>query len=211
MVFVRWALLFAAIVVFNLVAARGLTEFAGSRIEAGWSAGSLIKLGMLAAYSVFLAIPFVPGAEIGISLLIMQGATIAPFVHASTVAGLCLAYGLGHAFSTRLPCAFLGSIGLQRACVFVEEMKTKDTEERLQALKNAAPRWVGRWVLNYRYLLIAVLINLPGNSLIGGGGGILLVAGMSGLFRFPALALVVALATAPIPWSVWYFGGAFLQ
>lgn len=207
----RLALLVAGIVIFNLAAARWIADLAGSLISAGWSAGSWIGLAVLALYALLLAIPFVPGAEIGISLLIMQGAAIAPFVHAATVVGLCLAYGLGHAFATRLPCGFLASMGMPRACAFVDDMKAMSRAERLQRLKAAAPAWVGHWILDYRYLLVALLINLPGNSLIGGGGGILLVAGMSRLFRFPALALTVALATAPVPYTVWLFGTDVLR
>ena len=207
----RWLLLIFAIVGFNLVAARWLAHLAETWIGAGWTAGSWFGLAMLAAYAVLLAIPFVPGAEIGISLLIMQGAAIAPFVHAATVAGLCLAYGLGHAFATRLPCAFLATMGMPRACAFVDEMKTMGPNQRSHRLNDAAPAWVGRWILGYRYLLVAVLINLPGNSLIGGGGGILLVAGMSRLFRFPILALVIALATAPVPYAVWFVGVGVLR
>ena len=48
-------------------------------------------------------------------------------------------------------------------------------------------------------LMIAVTLNLPGNVLIGGGGGIGLIAGMSGLCPFPKYILCVSLAIAPLP------------
>jgi len=46
---------------------------------------------------------------------------------------------------------------------------------------------------------VAAAFNIPGNALIGGGGGIALVAGMSGLFRLPTYILMVAIAISPIP------------
>ena len=36
----------------------------------------------LTLYALLIAMPFVPGIEIGVTLLVLQGATIAPFVYA---------------------------------------------------------------------------------------------------------------------------------
>lgn len=79
-------------------------------------------------------------------------------------------------------------------------MKALSRHSRLRLLEDAAPPWIGRWILRHRFLLLTLLINLPGNSFIG--GGILLAAGLRRLFSFPALVLV--LATAPVPWAVWF-------
>jgi hypothetical protein len=49
-----------------------------------------------------------------------------------------------------------------------------------------------------------VLINLPGNMLVGGGGGIALVAGMTRLFSWPAFLLTVAVAVAPVPLLIYF-------
>src|SRR5512143_321222 len=46
---------------------------------------------------------------------------------------------------------------------------------------------------------LAVLFNLPGNVVIGDGGGIALIAGMSRLFPFPKYVLLVCLAITPVP------------
>ncbi|MGB3315212.1 MAG: hypothetical protein WBB85_12430, partial [Albidovulum sp.] len=56
------------------------------------------------------------------------------------------------------------------------------------------------------YVLLALLINLPGNSLLGGGGGILLLAGMSRLFSPLATLATVAIAVAPVPILVYLMG-----
>jgi hypothetical protein len=47
--------------------------------------------------------------------------------------------------------------------------------------------------------MIAAALNLPGNALIGGGGGIGLIAGMSRLYPYPKYILFVALAITPLP------------
>ncbi|WP_170941102.1 hypothetical protein [Antarctobacter heliothermus] len=42
--------------------------------------------------------------------------------------------------------------------------------------------------------------------MIGGGGGILFLTGLSRLFKPAAVALTVALAVMPVPLAVWVFG-----
>jgi hypothetical protein len=49
------------------------------------------------------------------------------------------------------------------------------------------------FLFNSRYFIIAILINLPGNTIIGGGGGIALLCGMKGFI------LTIAIASSPIP------------
>jgi hypothetical protein len=44
-----------------------------------------------------------------------------------------------------------------------------------------------------------VAVTLPGNTLLGGGGGIALAAGMSGVYRLPTYVATVAVAVAPVP------------
>lgn len=207
----RWILLIVGVILFNYLAARGIADLAETRLSSGMSGDAWISLAAIAAYAALLVIPFVPGVEIGISLLIMQGASVAPLVHAATVVGLSISYALGAAFAATLPCSLLRHMGLPRACAFVDAMKNLDRPARLKTLQGVAPQWVGRWIIGHRYILLALLINLPGNSLIGGGGGILLVAGLSRLFSFPAVFLTLVLATAPVPLAVWLLGAEVLQ
>jgi hypothetical protein len=46
--------------------------------------------------------------------------------------------------------------------------------------------------------MIALVLNLPGNALIGGGGGIGLIAGMCRMFPFPKYVLLVSFAITPL-------------
>ena len=207
----RWVVLIVAIVLINILAAHGLADLVETRLSAGLSGSTWLGVSALAIHALLLAIPFVPGVEIGISLLVMQGPAVAPYVHAATVVGLSLAFFVGWAFATKLPTQFLHTMGLTRAGAFVESIKGLNRAERLEYLENAAPRWAGQWILRHRYILVALLINLPGNSLIGGGGGILLVAGLSRLFSAPAIVLTLIVATAPVPLAVWLLGPDFFQ
>ena len=62
------------------------------------------------------------------------------------------------------------------------------------------------FLLDHRYLTIAALLNLPGNALIGGGGGIGLIAGMSKIIPFYCYVLVTAVAVAPVPLFMFFRG-----
>ena len=166
---------------------------------------------LMLAYVLLLAIPFMPGVEIGISLLMAHGAMAAPFVYLGTLAGLMLAFGVGVLLSGPVSCRFLMVLGLTRACAFVDETKRLSPPERLQRMQDVMPGRVGHWLLRHRFLLLAALLNLPGNSLIGGGGGIAFLAGMSRTFTVWQFALTIALATAPVPLAVWFFGAGLLQ
>lgn len=55
------------------------------------------------------------------------------------------------------------------------------------------------FLLRHRYLVLALLFNFPGNAIIGDGGGIGLIAGMSRLFPFPKYLLLVCVAITPVP------------
>ena len=68
------------------------------------------------------------------------------------------------------------------------------------------PPWLALIDLRSRYILLAVLINLPGNSLIGGGGGIGLLAGLSRIYAPLATVLTFLIAVSPIPLLVWIYG-----
>lgn len=62
--------------------------------------------------------------------------------------------------------------------------------------------------IKYHYVLLAVLINIPGNTIIGGGGGIACLCGINEKFSWKSFVLTVAIAVSPVPLLI-YFG--FLQ
>jgi hypothetical protein len=81
-----------------------------------------------------------------------------------------------------------------------------NAQQRLETLIAHAPKRIVPTLLKHRYIAIAVAINVPGNAIIGGGGGIALMAGISGLFTFPRYLTIIALAVLPVPLAVFLTG-----
>lgn len=159
-----------------------------------------------AAYVLLLSVPFVPGAEIGLTLLTVFGAPIAPLVYCATVAALMLSYGVGRLVPTQRVVAGLHWLRLTRAAEGVARMAPLSHDERIaRILQGGSPRLI-RFATRYRYLALILAVNTPGNVVIGGGGGIALMAGMSRLFAPLPYFLAVAIAVAPIPLAVALFG-----
>jgi hypothetical protein len=57
-------------------------------------------------------------------------------------------------------------------------------------------------MLRHRLWALALLINLPGSALIGGGGGICMAIGVSRLVTYPQFLLTTALAVSPLPVAI---------
>ena len=194
-----------------LVLAWGVHLLIGwARVETeGLAQAAHLRLGLLLAllliYALLIALPFVPGVEIGLMLMAMEGGWIAPFVYLATLAGLTLAYGLGRLIPYRHLHRALSDLRLHRAAAALARMDSLGPRKRLALMRARLPRWIGNRVIRHRYLVLALLVNLPGNAVIGGGGGILMLSGVSRLFSLPAVLLTLALAVAPVPLLVWAF------
>lgn len=163
-------------------------------------------VGLIVAYALLIALPFVPGIEIGISLLALRGAEIAPFIYLATVAGLMLAYIAGCRLPYTRLAAWLQRMHLTRASELVLSVTHLSPPERLKMLRARLPGRIAHLAVGGRYVLLALLINLPGSGVIGGGGGICLVAGLSRLFRLGPTLLTLSLAVAPAPLLFWWLG-----
>ncbi len=196
------------VIVIVVFAIHLVMNWATARAEAAGRDGLMLGVltALLLVYAILIAIPFMPGIEIGISLLFLKGASIAPLVYAATILGLSLALLAGRFTPYRWLYGILADLRLRNACRLVERLAPMSRQERLQHLAMRAPRWLRPMVLTGRYLLLAVLLNLPGNSVIGGGGGIAFIAGFSRLFRPSITILVIAIAVLPIPLTVWLAG-----
>ncbi len=77
-------------------------------------------------------------------------------------------------------------------------MEQRDRHKSLSFLTAAVPRRFVPWLLRHRFLAIAVLLNLPGNSSVGGGGGNVFIARTSRLFSLPAYLTTIAVAPIPL-------------
>jgi hypothetical protein len=153
----------------------------------------------IVSYIVLLAIPFLPGIEVGLMLMAMLGAKGIVLVYLCTLLSLSFSFLFGRVLPPRYLARALGWFHLNRARDLITSLEPLDTEERLRFLLRGAPSQIVPSLLRHRYLIIGVLFNVPGNALIGGGGGIGLIAGMSRLFPFPKYLLLVCLAITPGP------------
>lgn len=164
---------------------------------------------VVATYGVYIlatAIPFVPGAEIGFALLLIFGAAAAPLVYGAMVLSLVLAYGCAALVPAPRIIAALAWLGLHRAAVFVRRLAEASGADREIMLTAILPATLGRRLVRNRYLLLAIALNTPGNSLVGGGGGLAFLAGKSGVFNFWPFLATVAVAAAPVPLLFWLAG-----
>jgi hypothetical protein len=161
-------------------------------------------------YAVVMAIPFVPGVEIGLSLIGMLGPPIVFLVYVSTVAGLSLSFVAGRIISIRRLINLFNAFQLKRASGLVGVLEPMSREERLAFLVSKAPNRLVPVLLRHRYLLLAILFNVPGNFLIGGGGGIAMMAGISGLYSTLGFFATVLIAVSPLPLAILIFGKVVL-
>lgn len=160
----------------------------------------------LVLYALLIAIPFVPGVEIGLSLLMMRGADVAPLVFVATFAGLTLAFLIGQWLPYPMLNRFCQDLRLRKAAALVERLAPLGRDERLEILREHLPDRLGKILLRYRYLTVALALNIPGNAFIGGGGGIAMIAGLSRLFSTRIILIWFALAVLPVPLLVMLYG-----
>lgn len=150
-------------------------------------------------YVVLLSIPFVPGMEIGWTLMMIFGVKGVIMVYVASVVALSLSYMMGSMIPVRAIVRLLHWLHLYKASAYVLRMAPLSANEKLNLMLQNAPLKAIPFLLKHRYLAIAVAFNLPGNALIGGGGGIGLLSGLCGLFPFPRYLATVCLAVSPIP------------
>ena len=167
---------------------------------------------MLAAsvYTILLAIPFVPGAEIGLAMIALLGAQIAFLVYICTVTGLTLAFLCGRLIPLSRLVQLAEAAGLRRLPDLLRQIEPLPREEIPAFLAGRTSNRYLSMLLRYRYLALAVLLNVPANFVIGGGGGIALMAGISRIYSLQGALLAIAIAVAPVPLAVTIFGKAFL-
>lgn len=161
-------------------------------------------------YALTLALPFVPGVEIGLALIAIFGPQIVLLVYLCTVAGLCLGFLIGRLIPLRVLMGIARDLGLTRITDLLERFSALPPGEIVPTLVSVAPHGWGQFLLRHRYVALALLINMPGNVVIGGGGGIAMTAGLSRCFRGPLFFLTVLIAVSPVPLAIAIFGPGFL-
>lgn len=151
------------------------------------------------AYTLLMAIPFTPAIEVGIGLMLLMGSTGAVLAYICTLIALSISFFIGRVVPPRMICRLFRWLHLIKASELIAELEPLRHQERLELLHAKVPSKLTPFLLRHRYLAIAVALNLPGNALIGGGGGIGLITGMSMLVRYRTYIAVLALAIVPLP------------
>ena len=161
-----------------------------------------VLVAILVIYGVLIAIPFVPGAELGFFLLMIIGKDIAVPLYLVTVLSLGASYGIGRLVPLNTATAFVKSILPGRLSDRVARKLLGCAED----FSHRTDCTSGGPNARLRCLSLVVLFNMPGNSVLGGGGGIAMMSGVGRIldpFRF---ALVLLVAIAPVPFGVLLFG-----
>lgn len=161
-------------------------------------------------YALLIAVPFVPGVEIGLSMIAIFGPRIAMLVYLCTVAGLSTSFLVGRLLPLRGLVALLQDLRLLRLSGLFGQLAPMNMEQRLAFLTSRAPNRLVPFLLRHRYLALAVALNMPGNIVAGGGGGLSLFAGASGLYGTIGSLLTIALAVLPVPLAVALLGPQIL-
>lgn len=149
-------------------------------LNLGRSLADLILI--TALYAAILAIPFMPGLELGLVIMALFGTGGVTAAYLGTILGLLLAYSVGR---------WIAQTSASNSAV-----RRWAAPERLEAF--IGPK-LSALADKYRYMILGLAFNLPGNSVVGGGGGISLISGMSGRFTLVKFMLTIIIATAPLP------------
>jgi hypothetical protein len=140
----------------------------------------------------------------------MIGPGIVLLVYLSTLAGLCLSFFIGRIASLKALIGVIEWLRFERAARLFRTVEPMDGDARLTFLVSHAPSRFLPFLLRHRYLALAIAINLPGNILLGGGGGLALMAGISRLFSAPGFLATIAIAVSPVPLAIFFFGNQIM-
>ena len=166
-----------------------------------WGTSALIYGGIF--YAFLLSLPFVPGVEIGILLMCVFGEEGIFPVYLATVVGLNLAFLTGRSLPLKWFKFFKAKVGFTNNtnCHLNDIdgiMKSMPLSQRFSRYRFFS------FLAKYRYPAIGILLNMPGNYLVGGGGGISIACGISRNISWKWFLITVAVAVSPVPLLVWF-------
>jgi hypothetical protein len=158
----------------------------------------LIVLVLVVGYIFTMMLPFVPGIEIGMALMLFLGPGGIVLVYLCTQIALALSYLVGRVVPRSMLRSFLRLLRCERASRLFDVRDGALIQKSRCIAGGKKSRWL-ILLLRNRYLALALLLNMPGNAVIGGAGGIGAVAGASRQYGFARYMLCVGLATTPVP------------
>ena len=148
-------------------------------------------------YMLVLSLPFVPAIELGLLIMVLFGQPGIIIAYIATVGGLLIAFTSARYLPASISKKLMTKLGIEPdksdtdtviGSLFVDESGSTRLGHRIKSV-----------LLKHRHFMLAASLNLPGNSTIGGGGGIAFICGVSGMFRWGGFLITTMLATAPIP------------
>jgi hypothetical protein len=166
----------------------------------------LVILGSFGLYILLMTLPFMPGIEIGLTLMLFLGSKGVILVYCCTLIALSISFLIGQRIPLQKFANFLGWLHLKKVRDLILEMEPLPPGERIAILHKKAPARIVPHLLKHRYLTIALLLNLPCNAVIGGGGGIGMIVGMSGLITYTRYLLTIAVSISPVPIAIFLKG-----
>jgi len=144
---------------------------------------------------ILLSIPFMPGVELGLLLMCLFGETGILFVYCCTIGGLTFSYAVGQEIPDRTKQKWFQKVGVD-----LSTLKSIDLDRPFQKSSQSNPlQMIWNELIQYRSITLILLLNLPGNSLLGGGGGIALLCGMNRQIHWKTFIPTILVAVAPIP------------
>jgi hypothetical protein len=150
-------------------------------------------------YVVLMSTPFLPGIEVGLVLMTMLGPKGVFVVYVCTLIALTISFSVGKFLPLRVLGSFLIWLNLRRTAELMEALDVIPPDRRINFLVDNLPTRIVPLLLKNRFLALAVLLNMPGNALIGGGGSIAMMAGMSRIYSMPKFLLLIIFAILPGP------------
>jgi hypothetical protein len=91
-------------------------------------------------YTILMAIPFVPGAEIGLGVMMILGPKIVPLVYVCTLVSLFLSFMVGRLVPDKSLINFLHALHLRKASFLLTELEGLDSQQRFDLLIERSPK-----------------------------------------------------------------------
>lgn len=165
----------------------------GFRFQFGWG---FVFLGAV-VYAILLSIPFFPGVELGWLIIFLYGKDSVIIIYLFTLIGLMISFSVGR---------WLGLI-CNKCKVKIDRFGDSynaafnGLSEKIHGLfsKQICSLSLNRVLRGSQYLVLAIIINIPGNTIIGGGGGIALLSGMNKTISWKGFLFTLAIAVSPLP------------
>ena len=133
-------------------------------------------------YIVLISCPFVPGVELGIVLMAVGDPLLILLVYLMTVIAFSVVYGIGAFCRKRL------GTTVKLFCPIDKSIESDLVSRKSLLFKSA----------NSPYLLIGLLLNMPGNFLLG-GGGISMMCDYSRKVCWSGFVITTVVAVTPLP------------